>query len=86
MPVISAFYGMIIRMFHDDHNPPHIHIQYGDKETLIEIRTGKLLKGSFSSRQKKLIEDWRKLHKNELLKAWDDCQALKQPKKIKPLE
>lgn len=28
MPVLSMFYGIIIRMYFDDHNPPHFHAEY----------------------------------------------------------
>ncbi|HAP66337.1 MAG TPA: hypothetical protein DCQ99_00640 [Nitrospinae bacterium] len=28
MPVIAAFFGIIVRMFYDDHNPPHIHLEF----------------------------------------------------------
>lgn len=37
MPEISRFYGIVIRMFFDDHNPPHFHAIYGDYEVLIDI-------------------------------------------------
>lgn len=32
MPVISRFYGIIIRMYflQSEHNPPHIHAIYGN--------------------------------------------------------
>jgi hypothetical protein len=29
MPTISIFYGIVIQMFFDDHNPPHFHARYG---------------------------------------------------------
>lgn len=34
MPEISRFLGMVIRMFFDDHNPPHFHAEYGDYSAL----------------------------------------------------
>lgn len=39
MPEISRFFGIIIRMFFNDHVPPHFHAVYGEHETLIEIET-----------------------------------------------
>ena len=38
MPQISRFFGIIIAMYYDDHNPPHFHAKYGDEEALISIR------------------------------------------------
>jgi Domain of unknown function (DUF4160) len=40
MPVISYFFGIYIRMYHDDHNPPHFHIEYQGYEALMVIETG----------------------------------------------
>ena len=38
MPTISTFYGITIRMFYDDHAPPHFHVQYSEFKTEIAIR------------------------------------------------
>ena len=86
MPIVSAFYGMIIRIYYSDHNPPHFHVSYGDKEMVVGIRTGRILKGGFPKRLKNAIEEWRLLHKDELLAAWNDAQQLRAIRKIKPLE
>lgn len=46
MPEISRFYGIIIRMFYNDHNPPHFHVIYQENEALIDIRTLEIIEGS----------------------------------------
>jgi len=51
MPVISMFYGIIVRMFYYDnkeHHIPHIHIEYAEYKAVIEIPTGKLVCRRFS--------------------------------------
>jgi len=40
VPVISVFFGIVVRLFHDDHNPPHFHVEYGERRAVIEIATG----------------------------------------------
>ncbi len=35
MPEISRFFGIVIKMFFDDHNPPHFHAEYGDAKRLL---------------------------------------------------
>ena len=40
MPVISYFFGIYVRMYHDDHNPPHFHAEYQGHEAFVEIATG----------------------------------------------
>jgi len=34
MPILSVFFGIIVRMWHDDHPPPHIHVEYQGFEAL----------------------------------------------------
>jgi len=50
MPEISRFFGIIIAMFYDDHNPPHFHARYGSEKVIIDIDSLKILGGSFSPR------------------------------------
>jgi hypothetical protein len=45
MPEVSRFYGIIVRIFYDDHNPPHFHAEYGEHEVLVNINTLAFQKG-----------------------------------------
>ena len=49
MPEISRFFGIIIRMFYDDHNPPHFHAEYQGNSAVFDFQ-GNILKGDLSSR------------------------------------
>ncbi len=51
MPEISRFFGLIITMYGEDHNPPHFHVQYNEFRAIIEIITGEILQGSLPSKQ-----------------------------------
>jgi Ser-tRNA(Ala) deacylase AlaX len=85
MPTISVFYGLIIRMFYQDHSPPHIHIDYQGENTTVAIKTGEILEGKLSNRNKKLIDAWIEIHEDELLANWELCKNAEKPLKIKPL-
>lgn len=74
MPTISMFYGIIIRMYYDDHIPPHFHAYYNDNEAIFTF-DGKLLKGKFPKKQLKLIEAWSIIHKKELQANWLLCKS-----------
>jgi len=50
MPTISAFFGIFIRMYFDEHAPPHFHAYYGDHSAAIEIETLRVLKGKLPQR------------------------------------
>jgi hypothetical protein len=65
MPEISRFYGIVVRMFYNDHNPPHIHIEYQDYDATIDLEDG-IVKGEMPRRALKLIYEWIDLHKEEL--------------------
>ncbi len=46
MPTKSSFYGIIIRMFFNGHNPPHIHVEYAEFKAEISIVTLDILAGN----------------------------------------
>ena len=50
MPEISRFFGIIIRMYFDDHDPPHFHAIYGETEAQIRIDPINLLHGNLPGR------------------------------------
>lgn len=86
MPIISRFFGIIIRMFFNEHAPPHFHAEYAEYRGVIDIRTLELIEGKLPRRALELILDWAELHQDELMKDWDLCQQHQQPKEIAPLE
>jgi len=67
MPTISSFYGILIRMFFNDHPPPHFHARYGEFEATIEITTLNILEGTLPGRALKLVQEWAIIHREELL-------------------
>ena len=85
MPTISAFYGVVIRMYWADHAPPHFHALYGDEEALINIRTLTVIRGRLPVRAFALILEWARLHRDDLLEDWVLCEIKQTPKKIPPL-
>jgi hypothetical protein len=85
MPTISVFYGIIIRMFFDEHAPPHFHAQYGEYKAIIDIQKLELMDGKLPRRAMELTLDWAELHQAELLEDWELCHRHLQPNKIEPL-
>jgi hypothetical protein len=59
MPTISTFYGLLIRMFYNDHAPPHVHARYGEFEATIDINTLLVMKGELPRRVLELAQEWR---------------------------
>ena len=84
MPVLSRFYGIIIRMYflQKEHNPPHIHAIYGDDVAAITIPDGKVIEGALPNKALEMVKEWVSLNKDELLTIWE-TQEFKQ---LSPLE
>jgi len=86
MPEISRFFGIIIKMNFDDHNPPHFHAEYGDFKAIIRIGDYSVLKGDLPSRALGLVVEWASLHREELLHDWNLSKERVPLGKIAPLE
>ena len=86
MPEISRFLGIIIKMFFDDHNPPHFHAEYGGKVALIDIRNLSVFSGRLPPRVIGLVIEWATVHQQELFVDWDRARAQQELLKIAPLE
>nr|WP_176235589.1 DUF4160 domain-containing protein [Candidatus Hakubella thermalkaliphila] len=39
MPEISRFFGISIKMYFGDHEPPHFHTEYGEHKAVVDIHT-----------------------------------------------
>ena len=86
MPEICRFFGIIIRMFFDDHEPPHIHVEYQGYKAVFDLK-GNITRGDIQSRTAiKLVREWIDLRTNELQEDWKFAQAGKELKKISPLD
>jgi hypothetical protein len=86
MPELSRFFGIIIRMYCNDHHPAHFHAIYAEYEAVIEIETLQVLRGSLSRRALALVLEWAALHRQELRADWEQARAGVQPAPIQPLE
>nr|VFJ55519.1 MAG: protein of unknown function (DUF4160) [Candidatus Kentron sp. DK]VFJ57858.1 MAG: protein of unknown function (DUF4160) [Candidatus Kentron sp. DK] len=86
MPEISRFYGIIISIFYDEHNPPHFHARYGKDKVAIDIGTLEVLEGKIPPRALKMVKEWAIQHQRELMRGWELAQANKPPEKISPLD
>jgi len=85
MPELSRFYGIVIKLFFDDHPPPHFHATYGEYEALVRIELLGVIAGTLPPRAMGLVIEWASLHQQELKGAWERARNLETPDKIAPL-
>lgn len=86
MPTISYFYGIVIRMYYDDHAPPHLHALYGGSEVLLTLEAFEVLEGGLPRRALALVREWAQIHKDELRRAWERAKAHEPLGTIEPLD
>jgi hypothetical protein len=86
MPEISRFLGIVIKMFFDDHNPPHFHAEYSGDLALIDIRNLSVFSGRLPPRVMGLVIEWATIHQEELFVDWERARSQKDLLKIAPLE
>jgi len=86
MPKISRFYGITIRMYHNEHLPPHFHAEYGGRKASITF-DGHVLRGRrLPPRALRLVRSWARMHRAELARNWELARKGGQLVQIEPLE
>lgn len=86
MPEISRFFGIVIRMYYDDHNPPHLHAEHQGRKVLLDLQ-GNILQGGLASRTAiRLVREWIDLHVAELQEDWNLARARRDLNRIDPLQ
>lgn len=71
MPTIITFNGIRIYINYNDHQPPHVHAQYGECEAAFSIQTGEIIAGDFPKHQTKIVTEFILTNADELLNMWD---------------
>ena len=88
MPIISAFYGIIISMYFEKdgkHHTPHFHARYGEYKAEVDF-DGNILAGTLPARQAAYVKAWAYIHQEELTVNWDLAIQDEQPFRIDPLK
>jgi len=86
VPVISAFFGIVIRMFYKEHEPPHFHAEHAGQRAKFSF-VGTSLAGEIRSRKaRERIRRWSVLHRAELYANWEKMKAGQPLETIAPLE
>ena len=86
MPEVPRFFGIVITMCYDEHNPPHFHARCGKYRAAIEIASLGILEGKLPPRTLGLIVEWASQHQEELMVNWDATRSDRPPRKIEPLQ
>jgi hypothetical protein len=83
---VSRFYGIVVTMYYNDHNPPHFHARYGSHRALIAIDGPSLIEGYLPGRALGLIMEWAVLRRDQLMRDWELARSQSPLEPIAPLE
>ncbi|MEN9796840.1 MAG: hypothetical protein RL653_536 [Pseudomonadota bacterium] len=86
MPEICRFYGLLVRMYFDDHPPPHVHVHYGEFELVMQIDTLEPIRGELPPRALSLLREWVLANRDLLMQNWVRLEAGLPLIPVKPLE
>ncbi len=79
MPVLARFYGIVIRMLFSKALPARFHAFYGGEEVVVEVFPLRIVGGSVPPPVADRIFEWARLHRRELLDAWQHCRVAQRP-------
>jgi len=85
MPELSRFYGIVIKMYYNDHNPPHFHAKYGRDKMVVDVNTLAVIGGRLPPRATGLVIEWATQHQAELREAWEKARSMAPLGRIDPL-
>lgn len=79
MPVITRFFGIVIKMYFKEHGIAHFHAIYGEYNGVFEIESLEMMEGDLPVRAQQLIREWAEKYRRELLRMWDTQEYRQLP-------
>jgi hypothetical protein len=86
MPELSRFFGIVIAMYYNDHDPPHFHVRYGSCHARFALESLHMIDGDIGPRARGLVVEWASRHQPELQREWELARAGQPLFPIAPLE
>lgn len=88
MPILSVFYGLIVRMYAEpngQHHLPHIHVVYQGEEYVYDFDGNPLADKRLPSAKQKLLDAWMVIHRDDLTANWELLSSGEEAFRIEPL-
>lgn len=85
MPRIASFDGLVVKIFFNDHPPPHIHVyagragSHGVQMARVSIDTGNVIDGRLAPAKVVKVKRWCKRNRETLRADWQRVQVGLQP-------
>lgn len=79
MPVVSRFYGIVIKLYFREHGVPHFHALYGEHNAVFAIDTVEMIEGDLPNRARRLVTEWAQQYQGELRRMWETQEFVRLP-------
>ena len=86
VPTIAYFLGVAVRMFFNDHDPPHFHVRYQGYRARILIASGEIVDGRLPPTVARLVKEWTALRRDALMRNWIAARSDGQLERIGGLD
>ncbi len=86
MPEISRFFGIVVTMYFNDHNPAHFHVRYERYRAKVRVVDAATIDGELPQRVASLVARWADIHRDELYQNWTSLATRGTFARIAPLE
>ncbi len=86
MPVISKFYGIVIRMLATRALDARFHALYGEHEIVVQIWPLRIVGGNAPARVRQMVLEWATQNQDALLQNWNRVTSGDTPQPVQPLE
>jgi hypothetical protein len=86
VPTIAYFLGISVRMFFNDHDPPHFHVTYQGYRARVSIADGDVIDGKVPTAVARILKEWTALRHKELMRNWVACRTDGQVERIEGLD
>ena len=74
MPTIAIIDGVKLVIWPRDHQPPHIHAYFGEREAWLSIATGQVIHGALPARRRKAVQSWLDANRPRVAYVWDEIR------------
>lgn len=72
IPRLATISGVVIAIFFEDHNPPHVHVSYAEHSAKLVIADGSILAGSLPSKQLQQAVEWLDRNRAHAIAKWNE--------------
>ena len=86
VPIVAVFFGVIVRMFYREREPPHFHAEHHGQHAKFDFN-GCLIVGTITSNTAlRQIREWAQLRQAQLELNWEKMKTGEPLDRIAPLE